>query len=500
MALDFIRETNLITMDWLISFCFQKTKWGITEYMSVMTKQSPTWSLQIKKSQLNSFSREKNNRLFHANPAFPLIVGVTPKISFSLRKTKNPSRCHIQMVVAFGFCEDTIYGTDRKHRYLRLNTGRLIKLESWNNKESRPSLEHSMKDKLKLHHFLDEQEKLMSQAIQIVVDSPYAVDITPDSVKTSFFKKSGKLRTRVVKVSIVKDIEEFIATSDLKHLTTANYNGLVLQLTDFERVKKQILYWHQFNQKVFDEFLDFLSSQKYEPTTLWGFQKRLVAAFNRAKKRELIPPSLFLEKRFKYKTPDKSYLNWDQVAEVLKHEPETKALRDIQTHFAVMALTGIRYSDLTRFYRNYEEGTAFDFSNFKVTKSPSPEILVAALLPIKKALKNGFPSVPSNGQLNLKLKVLCGQVLPYSIAKTVSCHALRRSFVTNMLSLSVIPEHVIAKLTGHAMSKELSVFHSYNKISLFENAQVFVRLLSTVDFQQTGGLRLVRFVEQELMN
>jgi len=91
-----------------------------------------------------------------------------------------------------------------------------------------------------------------------------------------------------------------------------------------------------------------------------------------------------LEKRFKYKTPDKSYLNWDQVAEVLKHEPETKALRDIQTHFAVMALTGIRYSDLTRFYRNYEEGTAFDFSNFKVTKSPSPEILVAALLPIKR--------------------------------------------------------------------------------------------------------------------
>ncbi len=69
-----------------------------------------------------------------------------------------------------------------------------------------------------------------------------------------------------------------------------------------------------------------------------------------------------------------------------------------------------------------------------------------------------------------------------------------------MLSLSVVPERIVASITGHSMSKELKVFHSYNKITLFENAQILIRLLSTVDIEKTGGLRLVRFVEQWLMN
>lgn len=404
------------------------------------------------------------------------------------------------MVVAFAFRESTVNKSKNNYKYLRLGTGQKIDAEHWDKKAERPTVEFSIRDRLKLHQFLDNQELMMTQTIQMLIDSPFEWEITPERVKNAFLKRIGRSRTQLLKVSVIEDIEQFIATSKLKNLTTKNYYGLLHQLKDFERVRQQRYYWHEFNQKVFDDFLDFLATQKFEPTTLWGFQKRLIACFNRAKKRDLILPSLYLEKRFKYKTPDKSYLNWDQVAEVLKYEPESGALRDVQTHFAVMALTGIRFSDLGKFYHHYEEGTAFDFSNFRVTKSPSPEILVPALIPIRKALKNGVPDVPSNAHLNLKLKVLCGQVLPCSIAKTVSCHGLRRSFITNMLSLSIIPEHVIAKLTGHAMSKERSVFHSYNKISLFENAQVFVRLLSTIDPVQTGGLKLVRFSEQQLMN
>lgn len=402
--------------------------------------------------------------------------------------------------MAFGFVVDSNDVKKPKRQYLRLNTGKKVNPKNWDKKAGRPSVEYSIKDKLKLHQFLDQQEQLMTLAIQQLIDSSFEIEITPQKVKSVFLKKSGKLRARVVKVSVVEDIQEFIATSDLKHLTTVNYNGLLLQLKDFERVRKQTLYWHEFNQQMFDEFLEFIASQNYKSTTLWGFQKRIVAAFNRAKKRGLVPPSLFLEKRFKYRAPDKSYLNWDQVAAVLNYQCETDALRENQVHFAVLALTGVRYSDLEKFYVNYEPGSAFGFSSFRVKKYPSPEILVPALLPVKQALKAPRPRVPSNPQLNIKLKSLCAQVLPYSVAKEVTCHSLRRSFITNFLSLSVIPEHVIAKLTGHAMSRERRVFHSYNKISLFENAQVFVRLVSTVDTKQTGGLRLVEFVEQQLMN
>lgn len=423
-----------------------------------------------------------------------------PKISFRLRKSKRSVKAHIQLVVAFGFVEDSDRHSDLKRQYLRLNTGKKINPKHWDKKASRPTVEFSIKDKLKLHQFLDQQEQLMSQAIQLLVESPFEVEITPQKVKSVFLKKAGKLRTRVVKVSVIEDIEQFIATSDLKDLTTKNYNGLVHQLRNFERVNNRTLYWHEFNQKVFDSFLDFLASQNYKASTLWGFQKRLIACFNRAKKRELIPPSLFLEKRFKYKTPDKSHLNWEQVAAVLNYTCETEALRETQVHFAVLALTGVRYSDLEKFYLNYEPGSAFGFSSFHVTKHPSPEILVPALLPIKRALKDSIPKVPSNPQLNVKLKALCAQVMPYSVAKEVTCHSLRRSFITNFLSLSIIPEHVLAKLTGHALSRERRVFHSYNKISLYENAQVFVRLVSTIDTKQTGGLRLVDFVEQQLMN
>lgn len=405
------------------------------------------------------------------------------------------------MVVSFGYVELNAEGSERQYRNLRLNVGKRINPKDWDGKSGRPSVEYSVRDRLRLHSFLDEQEKLLLSAMESLVNAEFLPEITPEEVKRVYLKKTGRLKTRVVKVRVTKDIANWIEKSELSPLTTNNYWGLVHQLTSFEEALGQQLFWHEFNQVVFDKFCDFITSQKaYKASTLWAFQKRLVAAFNRAKEQGYLPPNVFIAKRFKYRTPAKPYLNWEQIAAVINYECETDSLRQAQKHFTVLALTGLRFSDLAKFYENYDQGTAFDFSSFRVTKSPSPEVLVPVLLPVKRVLKKGFPAVSSNVQLNLKLKALCGQVLPYSVAKGVSCHTLRRSFVTNFLSLSIVPEHVIAKLTGHSMSKERTVFHSYNKISLFENAQVFVRLLSTVDSHQTGGLRLVEFVEQQLMN
>lgn len=404
------------------------------------------------------------------------------------------------MVVAFNFLEISNDGNSKKYSYLRLNTGKRINAIHWDKKHGRPTQEFSLRDNLRLHHFLDEQEKLMSRSIQSLVESPFSIEITPKTVREAFLKKSGKVKTRIVKVSVPDDIEHFVRYGRLKELTLRNYRGLVHRLREYERFSGNPMVWHTFTQREFDGFLDYIDGMNYAENSKWGFQKRLVASFNRAKKNGLVPPSVFLEKRFKFETPNKPYLNWEQIALVLAFEPSTPMLKAAKTHFIVLAFSGVRYSDLERLYLNYEEGTAFNFSTFQLVKSPSPEVFLPALLPVKEQLKAGMPRMMSNPVLNVQLKALCAQVLPYEIAKEVTCHQLRRSFITNFLSLAVIPEHVIAMLTGHSLRRESRVFHSYNKISLFENTQVFIRLLTAVRPEQTAGIRLVEFVEQGLMN
>lgn len=399
-----------------------------------------------------------------------------------------------------GFSEATSGQTNPKYSYLRINIGRRINPANWDKQQGRPTLSYSIKDHLRLHHYIEEQQRLMQNAIQNLLDTPSIPYLTTQLIKKEYEKRIGKVKSHKISVAVTEDIADYIQNGNERELTRTNYGGLLNQLKEFERLRNAKLYWHEFNQVIFDEFLDFLSKNNYKPTTLWGYQKRLLASFNRAKKRNLIPANIEIEKRFKYKTPHKGYLNWEQVAKVLAYKPQNEAMRSAHVHFTVLVLTGIRYNDLWCFYANYERGTAFDFSHFELSKTPNPEVLVPALLPIRKVMQEGIPSVPSNSNLNHRLKVLCAQVLPQQVAEHVTCHTLRRSFITNFLSLAIIPEHVIAMLTGHTIGGQHRVFYSYNKVTLFENAQVFVRLVSSVAVQHTGGLRLVKFVEQQLMN
>jgi len=364
----------------------------------------------------------------------------------------------------------------------------------------RPTPEFSAKDGMKMHLKIDKQQQLMQRSIDALIESSFVDEITTERLKEVFEIKSGKSKTTLKKVSVLEDIQNWVEKGDCSELTRASYNALALTLDEYEDYHSTELFWHQFTQKVFDSFLQFLQPKNLQNNTIWAYQKRLVACFNRAKKRGDVPIARFLEKRFKFRSQPKIYLNWEQIAAVLAFQPKTEQLRNAKKLFTILAMTGIRYSDLKRFLNNYEEGTAFNFSNFKASKHPNSELLMPAFLPVKEALKDGCPVVPINARLNVLLKTLCSQVLPYEIAKQVSCHTLRRSFISNFLSLAVVPEHILAKITGHSFGQERRVFQGYNRISLFENCQIFVRLVSAVDRKEMAGIEMVRFVEHELMN
>lgn len=57
----------------------------------------------------------------------------------------------------------------------------------------------------------------------------------------------------------------------------------------------------------------------------------------------------------------------------------------------------------------------------------------------------------------------------------VSSHTGRRSFITNLINY--VPVTILTKITSHQL-KETSIIFGYNKISLLENAVLFVKELA----------------------
>jgi hypothetical protein len=61
----------------------------------------------------------------------------------------------------------------------------------------------------------------------------------------------------------------------------------------------------------------------------------------------------------------------------------------------------------------------------------------------------------------------------------VSSHTGRRSFITNLINF--VPVTVLSKITGHSLTNQNVIF-GYNKISLIDNAVLFVKELKRVAF------------------
>jgi hypothetical protein len=229
-------------------------------------------------------------------------------------------------------------------------------------------------------------------------------------------------------------------------------------------------------------------SKGLAPNTAWSRQKLLNKAIREANK---AGRSLATLHAAKLRTATgKEVLSWGELAVLLMYRPLSPSEADYKTIAVGMALTGCRIGDLWQMLGSIQERDGVRCALFKCNKPPHREVSPIVFAPFGECLeKYGIPWQRAEQKVRVGVQ---GVVRAAGIAKHIELHSLRRSFITNFLSLGVVPEHLLAKVfTGHSMGGELRIFHGYDRATFGTHQRTVMQLLRIVEEARTGGVRLL---------
>ena len=140
-------------------------------------------------------------------------------------------------------------------------------------------------------------------------------------------------------------------------------------------------------------------------------------------------------------TGPKEILDRSDLKKVIDFEAKGRLMQDAQTICIAMALTSIRISDLDRLFDNIALRSGVYCSQFKCSKHPNPEVAPIIFSPVQKLIqRNGMPKKRHE---NITREAVQSLIKLSGVNKHVELHSLRRSFVSNFLSLGVVPDYSI---------------------------------------------------------
>ncbi|MGV3632275.1 MAG: hypothetical protein ACO1O6_13785 [Bacteroidota bacterium] len=417
------------------------------------------------------------------------------RINFVL-KNNIKGEIPIIAIINFGYKEYDVIKKVYIYKPLRYYTGIKVVQGDWDEKEKLPlsnakranviQLQKTIED---VFNYLSLKEEVSNENLKMELD----------------LKFKNKDESKVIKrVRIVDFIEQDVLKSDrIKPATKKAYNGLKNKLEDFEKKIKKHLYSNDINEELYKQFLNDMKLRLNRINSVWGVNKVFKAVLHeisRKHKIKVFSPGSELASNDKIQavSEDKLYLDFEQIQKILEHEPRNESLRNTKLILLTLLFTGCRHSDVHKIKPEFvydKNGVKFHYARYFSEKTDT-EIIIPILKPLMdEILKNGgnvayeisqqkfnayvkdlakdckledevtFSFTDSTGKKQLESKPLY---------QFVSSHTGRRSFVTNLINY--VPITILTKITGHQLT-EKSVIFGYNKISLLDNAAMFVKEL-----------------------
>lgn len=337
-------------------------------------------------------------------------------------------------------------------------------------------------------------------------------NVDNNSIKNQLdVRLKGKTDEIVTKVRLVDFVNQFLVGSKtLSKKSKERYASFANRIEAFEKIIHKPLYSNDVNEVLYAQFMEEARKTLKRQNSIWllfaDFRVMMRRIAKQYKIDVFVPTSeISSNDTVRFKFEEKVYLNFDHIQKVIEYKPETDRMRNTKLIFLTLLFTGCRYSDVFKVIPEYKfskDGIAFDYARF-ITQKKDTEVIVPILKPLKDALaENGgvishrYTEVAFN--LNVKELIRLCKIeeeitLTYTDSrgkkqfetkpfyKFVSSHTGRRSFITNLINY--IPVTILTKITSHKLN-DSSIIFGYNKISLLDNAVMFVRELKRIQADQ----------------
>jgi len=370
---------------------------------------------------------------------------------------------------------------------------------NWCTKSERPNEEYCQSDKHKLNNLIENHIELLLKAYRHVAENELIEVVTVEEVKKEYHKLTGQTRRVKVQARITHYIDSYIEKSRFeKDSTKYQYQLLSDRIREYEIKSKQALYWQSYTFSIHEDFIAWLEGRYcLSGNTLWNFEKLLLKFRALARQEGMLKDQTDWRRVTKYIQPDKMYLSWEMIRQVMEFEPKTPQLRNAKNLFLIYCFTGIRIGDTENFLKSYVDDHPFGWAHMKLNKHPHPECLIPCLEPVRRIMSESRPTLRSPSHFHSQLRHLMTLIFDSATAGTISAHSGRYSFHS---LFSHLPQACLRKIVGHATPSESRVHDGYNKLSLKENAILFMRLVRAIPIEDTAGIQLVRFLEEVRMN
>jgi integrase len=420
------------------------------------------------------------------------------KSSFVLKQYSKEEK---QVILYLNFGYKEYDAVQQKHSYkpLRYYTGVKVKPQEWDVDNKRPFNKSKLRELLSIEKTADD---IYNYLVQV------GKEITPDSLKQELDVKLKGASSENEVIRIIDFIRETIlkGNSGRSKLTLREYNKLANKLEAFEEKRMIRITANNFKEELYLDFMEEIKSQMNKQNSVWAIAKTVKAVLNeisRKHKVSVFNPTTDLARadRTQKSTEDKVYLSFSQIKVILDYKPQNDRLKNTQLILVTLLFTGCRYSDVFKIIPEfeYDDGTInFRYARY-IDQKTGKDIIVPILNPLEESydLNGGnTPYLISSAKFNQYVKELVmlsglneDVTLSFSnsfgkkefetkpLYEFVSSHIGRRSFITNLINY--IPVTILTKITGHSLTNKNVIF-SYNKISLIDNAVMFVEELGRI--------------------
>ncbi len=433
------------------------------------------------------------------------------KISYYL-KSGSFSLYPVIALLSFGYSEFDVKSKKKVYKPVRYYTPLKVDPDEWDYGNSKPLLKNQLQE---LSLFEKQAEDCYRQ-MQLNGEQ-----ITPDSFKNALDVKFGKKKeVDKMRIRMTDYIDDYILTSnEFKDSTKLYYETVKRKIEELEKKIGKPIYANEVDEDLYKIFEEFIRSKVSRHNSVWSNMKAFKAILNKIAKTFKIPmfnPAKELDNKDKIKSrvEDKVYLNFNQIQKLMRYKPKTAKLRNTKLIFLTLLFSGCRFSDVFKVKPEghyNEQKESFYYAHF-ITQKGQKEVIIPILAPLMAAIKeNGnktaYPVPLWEFDQEIKELIrLCGIENDHSLTymdsngvkrfekkpfyQFVSSHTGRRSFITNLINY--VPITMLCKLTTHEL-KDNSIIFIYNKISLLDNALLFIRQLARVriDYKSAFPFALV---------
>lgn len=416
------------------------------------------------------------------------------KINFVL-KTGIDGEIPILAIINFGYKEFDALKSKYIYKPLKYYTGIKVARHDWDDILKQPI------PKNKLHELLKTQ-RTIEEAFQYL---QMRNEVSNDAIKNHLdIKLKGKSDDVVTKVRLVDFIQkEFISREAYSDKTKIRFSSFVRRIEAFELLIRKPLYSNDVNEQLYAQFMEESRNTLKKQNSIWLLFADFRTVMRRIAKTYKI--SVFVptheissNDKVRFKFEEKIYLNFEQIQKILNYEPPSERMLDTKLILMKLLFTGCRYSDVFKVKPEFsydKDGVSFEYTRF-ITQKRDVEVIIPILKPLREMLEQNVERAHhrySEAGFNLNVKELarqCGMDEPITLSYTdsrgkkqfetkpfyqfVSSHTGRRSFITNLINY--VPVTILTKITSHQL-KDASIIFGYNKITLLENAVLFVKEL-----------------------